>query len=94
MTASLPGLKPEEVTIQVTSNVVTIKGEAKAESEEKGKNWLKRERRYGAFARSVTLPTDLDAEKARAEFEDGVLKLYLPKSEAMKPKSIPVALKK
>lgn len=94
MTASLPGLKPEEVTIQVNSNVITIKGETKTEAEEKTKTWLKLERRRGAFSRSITLPTDLDAEKAKAEFENGVLKLFLPKSEAMKPKSVPVTLKK
>lgn len=93
MIASLPGLKPEEVTIQVNANVVTIKGQTKAETEEKGKNWLKRERRHGAFSRSITLP-DIDADKAQAEFEHGVLKLYVPKSEAMKPKTVPVALKK
>ena len=93
ITASLPGLKPEEVEIQIHGTTVTIKGEMKSESPpelEKDKAYLRRERRYGAFSRSLTLPTDLDAEKATAVFEHGVLKLRLPKSEAMKPKTVKV----
>jgi HSP20 family protein len=88
--AALPGLKPDEVEIQVHGDTVTIKGESKAETEEKGKNWLRRERRYGVFARTFTLPTAIDAAKAAADFEDGVLKLTLPKSETEKPKTIQV----
>jgi HSP20 family protein len=88
--ASLPGVKPEEVDVQVHGDVVTIKGETKAETEEKEKNWLRRERRYGAFARTFKLPTEIDAKKAKADFEDGVLVLTLPKSETARPKSIKV----
>jgi HSP20 family protein len=88
--AALPGLKPDEVEIQVHGDTVTIKGESKAETEEKGKNWLRRERRYGVFARTFTLPTAIDAEKATADFEDGILMLSLPKSETEKPKTIKV----
>jgi len=88
--AALPGVKPDDVEIQVHGDTVTIKGEAKEESEERGKNWLRRERRYGMFARSFTLPTAIDAEKAAADFQDGVLKLHLPKSEAERPKTIKV----
>jgi HSP20 family protein len=88
--AGLPGVKPDDVEIQVHGDTVTIKGEAKEESEEKSRNWLRRERRYGMFARSFTLPTAIDAEKAAADFEHGVLKLHLPKSEAARPKAIKV----
>ncbi|HLB26818.1 MAG TPA: Hsp20/alpha crystallin family protein [Dehalococcoidia bacterium] len=88
--AALPGLKPDDVEVQVHGDTVTIRGEAKEETEEKDKNWLRRERRYGMFARSFTLPTALDAEKAAADFQNGVLKLHLPKSEAGRPKTIKV----
>ncbi len=91
--AALPGVKPEDVEVQVHGDTVTIKGNAKEEAEEKGKDWLRRERRYGVFARSFTLPTDIDAENASADFENGLLKLRLPKSEAARPKTIKVSTK-
>ncbi len=91
--AALPGVNPEDVEVQVHGDTVTIKGNAKEEAEEKGKDWLRRERRYGVFARSFTLPTDIDAEKASADFENGLLKLRLPKSEAARPKTIKVSTK-
>lgn len=88
--ATLPGLKPEDIEVQVHGDTVTIKGEAKEEAEEKGKSWLRCERRHGVFARSFTLPTDIDSDKASADFENGLLKLRLPKSEASRPKMIKV----
>ncbi len=91
--AALPGVKPEDVEVQVHGDTVTIKGNAKGEAEEKGKGWLRRERRYGVFARSFTLPTDIDAANASADFENGLLKLRLPKSEAARPKTIKVSTK-
>ena len=91
--AALPGVKPEDVEVQVHGDTVTIKGNAKEEAEENGKDWLRRERRYGVFARSFTLPTDIDAAKASADFENGLLKLRLPKSEAARPKTIKVSTK-
>ena len=81
------------VEVQVHGDTVTIKGNAKVEAEEKGKDWLRRERRYGVFARSFSLPTDIDAENASADFENGLLKLRLPKSEAARPKTIKVSTK-
>ncbi len=89
--AALPGVKPEDVEVQVHGDTVTIKGNAKEEAEGEGKDWLRRERRYGVFARSFTLPTDIDAAKASADFENGLLKLHLPKSEAALPKTIKVS---
>lgn len=88
--AALPGIKPGDVEIQLHGDTVTIKGESKEEKEEKGKTWLRRERRYGVFARTFTLPASVDADKATADFEDGVLKLHLPKSETERPKTIKV----
>jgi len=88
--ANVPGVKPEEIDIQVTGNTLTIKGERKEEKKEEKASYVFQERRYGSFCRTVTLPTDVDVEKATAVFEHGVLKLTLPKSEIVKPKSIRV----
>lgn len=88
--ASIPGVKLEEIDIQVTGNVLTIKGERKEEKTEEKANYIYREQAFGSFCRSVTLPSDIDVEKAQAQFEHGVLTLTLPKVEAVKPKSIKV----
>ena len=79
--------------MQVTGNVLTIKGERKEEKKEETAAYIFRERSYGSFRRSLTLPTEVDVDKAEAEFENGVLKLTLPKSEAVKPKSIEIKTK-
>ena len=88
--ASLPGVAPEEVEITLTDNVLTIKGETKHEQEDKQANYHLRERHYGSFMRSVTLPVTVDADKVEAVNEHGVLLLTLPKSETVKPKKISV----
>ncbi|MFC1911307.1 Hsp20/alpha crystallin family protein [Chloroflexota bacterium] len=84
--ATLPGLKPEDVTIDITGEMLTIKGETKAEQEIKKEDYLYQERRYGAFSRSVILPTGLKTEKCEATMEDGALNLSIPKAEQVKPK--------
>jgi len=86
----LPGLNPEDVDVTVHDNRLTIKGEYKAAEEGERGNVHFRERRYGKFQRSVTLPTSVDTDAAEAEFRDGVLKLTLPKAEEAQPKQIPV----
>jgi len=91
--AALPGIKPEDIDITVTEDVLTIKGETKAEEEVEQENYHLRERRYGAFQRSVRLPTDVKADKAEAVFENGVLTLTLPKAEEVLPKTIKVKAK-
>jgi len=88
--ASVPGIKPEDVEITLTDNVLTIKGETKAENEIKEENYHLRERRFGSFVRSIALPNSVDAEKIEAVNENGVLTLTLPKAEAIKPKRIEV----
>jgi HSP20 family protein len=88
--ASLPGVKPEDIDIQVHGDVLTIRGETKEEKEERAQNWYRHERRYGAAMRQITLPSEVSAEKAQATFEDGVLRLALPKTESAKPKQIKV----
>ena len=89
--ASLPGIKPEEVDIAITGNMLTIKGEHKEEREEKGKDYLRKERSYGSFSRSVLVPVSVQADKAEAVFENGVLTLTLPKAEEIKPKQIKIS---
>ena len=92
--ASLPGISPDEVDISVVGNTLTIKGEHEEEAEkgEKGKYHC-RERRYGAFQRTISLPVEVNANKAEAVFKDGILKLTLPKVEEAKPKRIEVKVK-
>lgn len=91
--AALPGLKPEDVQISVTADVLTLRGEVKEEKEEKDATYHIREQRYGSFERAVMLPTDVQTEKARAEFENGILTITLPKAEAVKPKNITIKSK-
>jgi len=88
--ATVPGVKPEEIDVQVTGNVLTIKGERKEEKKEEKAAYIYQERSFGSFCRSVTLPTEVNVDKATAEFESGVLTLTLPKSETAKPKSIKI----
>ena len=92
--ASLPGVKPENVHIMVQGDRLTIRGEASEDDERKGDkkedNWILRERRYGSFYRSVTLPAQLDADRATARFENGVLVLEIPKAETAKAKRVPI----
>lgn len=89
--ASLPGVRPEDVQITAHGDTLTIRGAIKAEEEKKDEHYHLRERRYGQFLRTVTLSTPISADKAQAQFEDGVLTLRLPKAEEAKPKQIKVA---
>ena len=91
--AALPGVKPEQVEVTITGNTLTISGESNEESEVKEKDYIRKERHYGSFTRSVTLPNGLKADKAEATFENGVLTLQVPKSEEVKPKSIKIKAK-
>ncbi len=87
--ALVPGLKPEDLHIQVLDDVVTIEGEFKeAESP-----YLMRELPHGSFSRTLRMPVSLDASKAEAHIEDGVLNLRLTKAETARPKTIKVAVK-
>ncbi len=88
--AAIPGVKPEDVEITVTGNVLAISGEAKSESETQDKNYLRRETRMGAFSRMIELPAGLQTDKADAKFENGILTVEFPKAEEVKPKSIKV----
>ena len=88
--ATLPGMKAEDVDISVTGDRLTLRGEIKQESEQKDATYHLREQRYGAFERSLPLPTDVKTDKAKAEFNDGILTVTLPIAEEVKPKSITI----
>ena len=88
--ASLPGVKPDDVQVTIHGDTLTIRGQSKAEEEKKGEHWHLRERRFGTFQRALSLTTPVDADKALAQFEHGVLTLRIPKSEAAKPKQIKI----
>ena len=88
--ASMPGIKPEDVDITLNNNVLTIRGETKAEEEKEDKHFHLRERSVGSFIRSITLPSSVNADAIEARYDNGVLKLRLPKAEEAKPKHIEV----
>ena len=92
--AELPGMKEEDIDVSVVGNTLMIKGEKKTESEVKETDYYRSERAYGSFYRSVPLPSTVDADKIKADFEDGVLEVSLPKSAAIKPKKIAVSARK
>jgi HSP20 family protein len=91
--AALPGFKADEVQINVTGDVLTIRGEMKQEEEKKDRAWHIREQRWGSFERSVALPTAVTSDKANADFENGILTITLPKAEEVKPRTITVKAK-
>jgi HSP20 family protein len=91
--AALPGIKADEVQINITGEVLTLKGEVKQSQEMEEKAWHIREQRFGSFERSIALPTDVVADKAQADFENGILTITLPKAGEVKPKSITVKAK-
>jgi HSP20 family protein len=88
--ASLPGVDPNDVEVTLTDNVLTIKGEIKADEEIKQDQYHIRERRYGHFERSITLSVPVNAEAIDASYENGVLTLLIPKAEEVKPKRISI----
>jgi HSP20 family protein len=91
--ATVPGVKPEEIEVTVTGDLLTIKGEFKQEEKVEKPNYLRQERRFGGFCRQVGLPTGVNADKAKATFENGVLTLEMPKAEAAKAKTVKVVAK-
>lgn len=93
--AAVPGVKPEDIEVTVTGDLLTIKGEFKSESEEKDekRNWHRQERRFGSFSRQVTLPAGVNTDACQADFENGVLKLTLPKAEEAKVKRVQIQSK-
>jgi HSP20 family protein len=88
--AQLPGMKPDDLDINVEQGVLTISGQTVADEERKERNYFVREHRTGRFSRSLRLPATYNTENCSATFEDGVLRLVFPKSEAAKPRRIQI----
>ena len=90
----LAGIKPEEVQISIENDVLTLEGKTEKQSEVDDQNYYRKEVRYGSFHRSVALPTAVCGDKAKAVYEDGVLKIIIPKEERVKPKTVKVEIRK
>jgi HSP20 family protein len=88
--AELPGMTKDDIQISISDNVLTIRGEKKREEEDTGKDYYRSERAYGAFIRSLALPTEINPDRVEAMFKNGVLEIRLPKSEAAKKKEIKI----
>ncbi len=89
----LPGLKKDEVKISITDNVLTVSGERKEERSEEEKTYHRREIFYGRFHRAVTLPSEVEGDRAKAVYRDGILEITIPKSERVRPKTIEIEVK-
>jgi HSP20 family protein len=88
--ASLPGIKPDDLDITYNNNTLTIKGQVQEEKDSEERHYHLRERRYGSFTRSITLPGSVKADAIEANYDSGVLTLTLPKVEEAKPRRIAV----
>ena len=88
--AEIPGAKKEDIEVKIRDNAVVIKGEVKREEEKKEENYYRSERFYGVFERVIPLPTEVKAEEAKASFENGILKLEIPKATAEKEVKVEV----
>jgi HSP20 family protein len=88
--AEVPGVRPEDVRISLENNLLTIRGEKKQQAEEKNERVHRYERSYGAFERTFSLPTTVDADRIVANYEHGILTVSIPKAERARPREIPV----
>lgn len=86
----IPGLSKDDVQLTLENNVLTISGERRFDQERKGSNYHRVERAYGKFSRAFSLPTNVDTEKVKAGFDNGVLAVTLPKTDAAKPRRISI----
>ena len=88
--ADLPGLAEDDVAIEIRDNALTISGERKSEYEKRERGWYRVERATGSFSRSLSLPDGVDPDAVRAEFDRGVLEVWIPKPEARKPRRVQI----
>ena len=88
--AELPGIDKNNIEVNLTDHMLTIKGEKKKEEEVKEENYYRSERSYGAFIRTLELPKDVHSDKVKASFKDGILEVRLPKTEEAKAKEVKV----
>jgi HSP20 family protein len=88
--AEVPGMTPKDINISLAQGVLTIRGEKKQEKEEKEENYHFVERSYGSFSRSVRLPGEVQSDKIKAAYKDGILRVTLPKTEETKKKEVKI----
>jgi HSP20 family protein len=88
--ADIPGIKPEEVKIEIENDILTVSGEHEERKEEKDKDYIRRERRYGSFRRSMSLPAGVDAKKIKAKTHDGVLEVTIPLPKEAKKETVKI----
>lgn len=93
ITAEMPGCAPEDIDVQLKDGILTIKGEKKVEKDDKQKDYHVMERSYGMFERSFSLPSEVDAAKVDAQFDNGVLRVTLPKLPEEQSKAKKIAVK-
>ena len=91
--AELPEVRKEDINVSVSNGFITLSGERKQEKEKKSRNEIRIESFYGSFSRTFPLPENVDTKAISAESKDGVLRIHLPKSEAVKPKEVKVDVK-
>ena len=92
--APLASVNPEDVKISIENDVLTIQGDSETKSEVDEKDYYRKEVKYGSFHRSVALPVTVKGDKAKAEYDDGILKITIPKEEKVKPKTVKIEVKK
>jgi HSP20 family protein len=88
--ADIPGIKPEEVKIDVEDDILTVSGEHEEHKEEKDKHYVRRERRYGSFSRSMTLPPGVEAKNIKATTHDGVVEVTIPLPKEAKKETVTI----
>ena len=90
VSAELPGIDIKDVDITISDGILSVKGEKKHETEDKGKDYHRIERRYGSFHRNFRIPGRVEADKVDASYKDGILKVFLPKAEGTETKKIEI----
>ena len=88
--AELPGVDKNDIVVDVKGRVLTLKGERSTDNEVKEDNYYRQERSYGKFERAFALPVEIDPEKIKADYKDGILKIDIPKAEENKPKQVTI----
>ncbi len=91
VSAEIPGVDSENLSIEATANNLKLKGERKRTDDVEGRSYHRQERDHGVFSRSVELPASIDPDKVQARYENGVLEVVLPKAESSKPRQIAIA---
>ena len=94
VSAELPGMDEKDIDVSLSGDTLTVKGEKKAEKEEKGENWHRTERTFGSFRRDIVLPAAVEAERTEAKFSKGVLTITIPKSREAQQETKKIAIKK